>query len=212
MSIRDKVRTKRVIVPAVAALAIVGVGGVAWAVVGDDDDRLTSGQRTDAGDAALAEVGSGRVLEVDVDDDTDEGGARVYEVEVVDSDGARWDVTLDDAFEVLVVDADRDDDRDDDSDDRYDDGAAAPSGDPSSTAGNDTGTNGTVDDDAPISEAERAEVAAAAEGAVEGGRAVDVDRSDDRGEAWEVEVVDATGVDWDVTLDADLAVLDSRRD
>lgn len=220
MSIRENVRTKRVIIPAVAALAIVGAGGVAWAVVANDDDSLTSEQRSQAGDAAIEEVGGGRVLEVDVDDETDEGGERVYDVEVVDSAGLRWDITLDDSYTVLVADPD-------------DDGAQGGSngGDQGSTNGGTNGNGGSTDDsaqggiqgdtdgtqngsddDAPISDTERADVTAAAEAAVDGGRVVDIDRSDDRGEAWEVEVVDGSGADWDVTLDADLQVLDARRD
>ncbi|HEY1135543.1 MAG TPA: PepSY domain-containing protein [Nocardioides sp.] len=227
MSIRDRVRTKRVIVPTVAALALVGIGGTAWAVMDDRNDRLSSDQRSSASDAALDEVGGGRVLEVDVDDDTDEGGPRVYEVEVVDADGQRWDITLDDDYAVLVVDRD--------GDDRYDDragsGAAAT---PTGSAGGNVGTGSaggtgdaqrpagdtttdlygqTVDEDAPLTQDERAQVVAAAEAAVEGGgTATDVDRSDDPGEGYEVEVVDGTNQDWDVTLAPDLTVLSAVRD
>ncbi|WP_447645723.1 hypothetical protein [Nocardioides zeae] len=75
MSIRDRVRSKRIIVPTVAAIALVGIGGTAWAVMDDRDDRLSGDQRSSAEEAALDEVGGGRVLEVDVDDDTDEGAS-----------------------------------------------------------------------------------------------------------------------------------------
>lgn len=199
MSIGQKVRSKRVIIPAVAALAIIGVGAATWAVVADGDDP-TSEQRSEAGDAALAEIGGGRVLDVDADDD--DGGARVFEVDAVDSDGVEWDITLDEDYQVLVADADDHD------------GARGSTDDPDNGDAGDGAANGAggTTDDAPISEEERAEVVAAAEAAVPGGTATDVDRSDDRGEAWEVEVRDGDGLDWDVTLDADLGVLSAVRD
>lgn len=220
MSIRDRVRSKRIIIPTVAAIALVGVGGTAWAVMDDRDERLSGDQRSSAEEAALDEVGGGRVLEVDVDDDTDEGGQRVYEVEVVDGEGQRWDVTLDDGYAVLVSERDGSDDRDD-RDDRDASGAggsaegSAGSGDSGAT-GRDTTTDvygQTVDEDAPLTEEERTQVVAAAEAAVEGGgTAADVDRSDDPGEGYEVEVRGADGVEWDVTLAPDLTVLSAVRD
>lgn len=202
MAINQKLRSKRVIIPAIAAVAIVGAGGATYALVGDDENP-TADQRSEAGDAALAEVGGGRVLDVDLDDDTDEGGTRVYEVEVVDADGIEWDITLDEDFTVLV--ADRDDRGS--SDGRDDDGDTG-----SGASGNGQSGQSGVDDDAPISDTERAEVTSAAEAAIEGGSVIDVDRSDDRGEAWEVEVRDADGIEWNVTLDADLSVIDTVRD
>jgi uncharacterized membrane protein YkoI len=220
MRIRDRVRSKRIIIPTVAAIALVGVGGTAWAVMDDRDERLSGDQRSSAEEAALDEVGGGRVLEVDVDDDTDEGGQRVYEVEVVDGEGQRWDVTLDDGYAVLVSERDGSDDRDD-RDDRDASGAggsaegSAGSGDSGAT-GRDTTTDvygQTVDEDAPLTEEERTQVVAAAEAAVEGGgTAADVDRSDDPGEGYEVEVRGADGVEWDVTLAPDLTVLSAVRD
>jgi uncharacterized membrane protein YkoI len=44
------------------------------------------------------------------------------------------------------------------------------------------------------------------------GTVTDVEASDDPGEAYEVEVVDADGVEWTVELDADYVVLDARAD
>ncbi|GAB3079877.1 PepSY domain-containing protein [Nocardioides zeae] len=217
MSIRDRVRSKRIIVPTVAAIALVGIGGTAWAVMDDRDERLSGDQRSSAEEAALDEVGGGRVLEVDVDDDTDEGGQRVYEVEVVDGEGQRWDVTLDDGYAVLVAERDG---NDDDRDDRAvpsaggSDAAGAPEG--SAATGRDTTTDlygETVDEDAPLTEDERAQVVAAAEAAVEGGgTAADVDRSDDPGEGYEVEVRGADGLEWDVTLAPDLTAISAVRD
>lgn len=60
--------------------------------------------------------------------------------------------------------------------------------------------------------ANRDRVAAAAVTAVGGGRAVDVERSDDAGEAYEVEVRQKDGAELDVTLDRNLKVLDRERD
>ncbi|HSX69279.1 PepSY domain-containing protein [Nocardioides sp.] len=193
---------KRIIVPTIAAVAVLGIGGgVAWAVT-ENDERLTGSQGQRAEEAALAEVGGGRVLEAEVDDD---GGNRHYELEVVDTEGTAWDVVLDEAFQVVVAaEDDRDDDRYDDRDDgRYDDRA---------DVANDGAEGSREADEQPVTAEERQRVGAAAAGAVPGGKAVDVDRSDDAGTAWEVEVRDAQGRDWDVTLDAQLAVLDSVRD
>lgn len=224
MSIRDRVRSKRIIIPTVAAIALVGVGGTAWAVMDDRDERLSGDQRSSAEQAALDEVGGGRVVEVDVDDDTDEGGQRVYEVDVVDSEGQRWDVTLDDGYAVLVTERDGSDDRSD-RDDRDDDDRPAPSAGGSDAAGTSQGSaptgrdtttdlyGETVDEDAPLTDDERAQVVAAAEAAVEGGgTAADVDRSDDPGGGYEVEVRGADGLEWDVTLAPDLTVISAVRD
>ncbi|MDF9718043.1 PepSY domain-containing protein [Nocardioides sp. ChNu-153] len=213
MSIRDTVRTKRVVVPTIAAIALVGAGGLTWAAVAGDDDTLSDSQRTSAEEVALEEVGGGRVLDVDVDDETDESGVRVYELEVVDADGARWDVVLDEDFSVLTTAADRDEDHSDDDRGDRDDTTGAGTTDAPGAAGTDgAGSAAGVGDDAPIAEEERTRVVTAAEAAVEGGTAVDVDRSDDAGEAFEVEVVDVQGQDWDVTLDADLQVVAAVRD
>lgn len=190
---------KRIALPAIAALAVLTVGGgVAWAAF-EDERALAGGQRERVEQAALAEVGGGRVLDAEADD---EAGQRLYEVEVVDADGVEWDVVLDD--ELAVVLADREDDatsvvRDDDSDDvRGDDSDLA---------------DDTADpEDAPVSAADRERVGAAAAAAVSGGKAIDVDRGDRAGIAWEVEVVDGRGRDWDVSLDDRLEVLDTVRD
>ena len=58
-------------------------------------------------------------------------------------------------------------------------------------------------DDQPISAAEGKRVAAAAVDAAGGGTVTDLDRSDDPGEAWEVEVV-REGVEIDIALDEQL--------
>ena len=205
---------KRVVLPAIATLAVLTAGGgVAWAAF-EEERGLSSSQRDRAERAALAEVGSGRVLEAEADD---EGGQRFYELEVVDRDGAAWDVLLDEEFEVVL--ADRDDERDDERDDDRDDDR----GDAGEGAGDDDRVgdepaedrDGSATDereDAAVSAADRERVGAAAAAAVQGGKAVDVDRGDRTGIAWEVEVVDGAGRDWDVTLDESLTVVDTVRD
>jgi hypothetical protein len=56
-------------------------------------------------------------------------------------------------------------------------------------------------DDQPISDAEAKRVAGAAVGIAGGGTVTDLDRSDDPGEAWEVEVTMANGSELDIALD-----------
>ena len=62
-------------------------------------------------------------------------------------------------------------------------------------------------DDRALSAAERTSAEQAALDAVGGGTVTDLDASDDRGEAYEVEVRKANGTEWDVTLDAAFKVL-----
>jgi uncharacterized membrane protein YkoI len=63
-----------------------------------------------------------------------------------------------------------------------------------------------------LSAAERASAEKAALNAVGNGTITDLDASDDRGEAYGVDVRKANGTDWDVTLDAELKVLDKSVD
>jgi uncharacterized membrane protein YkoI len=94
---------------AIAAVAVLGVGGAAIAGAaggGDDDgsDRAISGQALDrASSAALAETGGGKVTETEVGD---EDGA--YEVEVTRADGSQFDVHLDQDFKVVGSATDED--------------------------------------------------------------------------------------------------------
>ncbi|HET6830230.1 MAG TPA: hypothetical protein VFH44_02665 [Solirubrobacterales bacterium] len=72
-----------------------------------------------------------------------------------------------------------------------------------------TTTDITVDsDDAPLGPAETKRVGAAAVAAVGGGTAIEVDRSDDPGEAYEVEVMTDRG-EIDVALDENLRRVDN---
>ncbi|WP_122819119.1 PepSY domain-containing protein [Nocardioides pantholopis] len=63
-----------------------------------DDDELTSDERRQASDAALEDVGEGRVTEVEKGDGDD---PYAYEVEVTLDNGNDVTVQLDDDFAVL---------------------------------------------------------------------------------------------------------------
>ncbi|MQA75770.1 MAG: hypothetical protein GEU88_15755 [Solirubrobacterales bacterium] len=81
---------------------------------------------------------------------------------------------------------------------------APPAGAPSGADVIDARDAGITDpDDLPLGERERERVAGAALAIIGGGTVTDVDRSDDLGEAYEVEVVTA-GREVDVALDHDL--------
>ena len=67
-------------------------------------------------------------------------------------------------------------------------------------------------DDRPLTGSERTRVAAAAVRAVGSGTVTDMEASDDFGTAYEAEVYDRTGVEWDVELDAKFAVVTKSRD
>ena len=183
-----KLRTKRVILPTIAAVAALGIGGVVWASTANAD--LDGGERDRVSTAATEAVGGGKVVEAESSDDRGEA----YEVEVRKTDGTEVDVTLDKDLNVLRQEADDRDDRND-HDDANDDV-------------NDNDANDTRDaDDRALSAAERNSAEKAARSAVGGGTIVDLDASDDRGEAYEVEVRKANGTEWDVTLDSQFKVL-----
>jgi uncharacterized membrane protein YkoI len=183
----SKLRTKRVLVPAVATVAVLGIGGTVWATTASADDAVDGSERDRVAAAAVEAVGSGEAVDVETSDDPGE----TYEVEVRLPEGGEVDVALD--GDLGVVSEDRDDDSDDD---RFDDDA----------------DDRADRDDRALTAEERSAAGEAAVTAVGGGTVVDVDASDDRGEAYEVEVRDADGTEWDVELDADLKVLDKRAD
>ena len=107
-------------------------------------------------------------------------------------DGTEVDVTLDQDLNVVSQDADdRDDDADDDRSRRR---ASADA------------------DDRALSAEERQSAEQAALDAVGGGTVEQVEASDDRGEAYEVEVRDGDDTEWDVELDADYQVLSKTAD
>jgi uncharacterized membrane protein YkoI len=84
---------------AVLALGGLGTGVVAAAGVGDDDaseHAITGAAEDKAEQAALAEVGEGKVTGTEVDDEQGK-----YEVEVTKDDGTQVDVHLDENFAVI---------------------------------------------------------------------------------------------------------------
>lgn len=176
-----------IIVGVVGALVLVGAGtGVAFAAT-DGFERSESLTGTDldrASEAAIAEIGGGTVTSAERDDD----GAAGYELELQGDDGIEYDVRLDDAFDVLVVDPD--------------DRGSAASG---STASGSTASGITDPDDLTGDELARASEAALA--AVGSGTVTDAERSDDADHAYEVEVTRDDGTDVDVDLDSSFAVV-----
>jgi uncharacterized membrane protein YkoI len=68
----------------------------------DDDTPITAEERASAEAAALAEVGSGTVTDLDRSDESD----HAWEVEVTVADGTDLDVELADDFSVVRVDGD----------------------------------------------------------------------------------------------------------
>lgn len=176
-------RRKRVVLPALATVAVLAVGGTVWAASADD---VSGDERDRVAAAATGAAGGGEAVEVERSDDRGEA----YEVEVRFADGTEVDVTLDDDLGVIATE--RDDDRDDD---RYDDDRDDRDA-----------------DDRVLDASERTSAEQAALAAVGGGTVLDVEASDDRGVAYEVEVRDGKGVEWDVDLGADFSVVTKHQD
>ncbi len=84
-----KLRSKRVILPTIAAVAALGIGGVVWASTANAD--LQGSERDRVAAAATEAVGGGKVIEAESSDDPGEA----FEVEVRKTDGTEVDVTLD---------------------------------------------------------------------------------------------------------------------
>ena len=184
-----KLRTKRVVLPAIAAATALAVGGPVWAATASDDDP-TGSERERIGNAATKAV-DGTVVDVETSDD----GKEAYEVEVRADDGTETDVSLDQDLQVLGKDAEDRDEDDDDREGREDD--------------RDEDSDG---DDRAVSAKERSSAEKAAQKAVGSGKAVEVEASDDRGEAYEVEVREGDGTEWDVDLDDDYTVVNKSAD
>jgi uncharacterized membrane protein YkoI len=181
-----KLRTKRVLIPAIATVALLGVGGTVWSATADDVD---GNERDRVGTAAVEAVGGGTAVDVETSDDRGEA----YEVEVRTEDGTEVDVALDQDLGVVGEEVDgRDDDVDEARDDDGDDDRDA--------------------DDRALSASERTSAERAALDAVGGGTVEHVEASDDRGEAYEVDVLGDDGSRWDVSLDADFGVLRKTTD
>jgi hypothetical protein len=106
-------RRATLIAAGIAALAALALGGaaIANARMGDDGEPLTGATIERASAAALKAAGGGHVTESEHDS---EDGA-TYEVEVTKPDGSQVDVRLDESFNVVVVEGDREDAADSDS-------------------------------------------------------------------------------------------------
>jgi uncharacterized membrane protein YkoI len=94
----------------VVALALGGTA-IANATMGDDGAPLTGTTLQRASTAAVKAAGGGRVTETE--HDSDAGGT--YEVEVTKPDGSQVEVLLDDSFNVVSVEGDREEQGDSDS-------------------------------------------------------------------------------------------------
>ena len=202
---------KKTMIIAGAAAAVIVLAGGGIAVASTLDDRVSASDRESVSQAALDEVGSGVVTDVDRLDDGLEG----YEVDVTRDDGREVSVLLD--GEGAVVSS-RVDDRGD-SDDSDDDGSTGSTGSTGSVDADDrdgddvatgsaSGAPTTGDrDDAELTGADYDRASAAAIEAAGGGVVTDADRSDDRDVAYEVDVRLDDGTEVDVDLDADFGVV-----
>ncbi|GAA1652954.1 PepSY domain-containing protein [Actinoplanes couchii] len=173
-----KLRSKRVIVAGVALAAALGTGGVLFATAAQADE-VTGADRDRVGNAAVQTV-PGTVLDVETSDDKGEA----FEVDVRKADGSEVSVHLDKDLKVVSQEQDDDDDND---------GA---------------GGDGPDTDDRVLTAEERASGEKAALAAVGAGSTLlDLEASDDKGVAFEAEVRDASGQEWDVDLDSAFAVV-----
>ncbi|GIE95315.1 PepSY domain-containing protein [Paractinoplanes rishiriensis] len=164
---------KRIVIPTVAAVAALGIGGGVWATAANASD-VTGADRDRVASAATQAVGGGEAVEVETSDDQGEA----YEVEVRKPDGTEVDVALDKDLKVLSQAAD------------------AP--------------DGTDADDRALTDAERTSAEQAAIAAVGAGSTVADVEAD--GDGFEVEVVGADKKEWDVDLDAGFKVLSKTED
>jgi len=195
-------KKKTWIIAGVVAVVVLGGAGTAVAVTDpfdNDNDRLSGQDLERASTAALDAVGEGTVSEAERSDDLDHD----YTVEVRLDNGGDVDVELDESFEVVRID-----------------GVVPGTGNGASSSGAATATpddstapeTAPVDDNTPIGDDERASAEAAALAEVGSGTVTDLDRSDDRDHAWEVEVTVADGSDVDVELAADFSIVRVDRD
>lgn len=189
-----RLRTKRIWIPTLAAVVALGVGGTVWASTasadnlgGSERDRVVAAAKDAAGPGELISAESSDRDDRDADDRNE-----AYEVELRKADGSTVEVTLDKDLKVVGQDTDARDDRDDSDDAREDasDANEAPEA-----------------DDRVLSATERSSAGKAATEAVGGGTVTDLDASDDRGVAYEVDVRTANGTDWDVDLDSSFGVV-----
>ncbi|WP_445997354.1 PepSY domain-containing protein [Okibacterium fritillariae] len=199
-------KTKIITASAITAGIVLGGAGIAYAVTDgfEGSDAVTGADLDRASKAAVKEVGGGKVIDAERDDNR-------YELDVLGSDGVSYDVVLDDSFTVLSSRADGDDDRarvsggagsgstssGSDSDDAATDGASGQPG-------------ASVDKDDLVGD-ELAQASEAAIKAAGGGTVVDAERSDDADHRFEVEVRLEDGTEVDVDLDESFGVVRTQR-
>jgi uncharacterized membrane protein YkoI len=100
------VRKRIAVIATVVAALAAATGGIAIAAGGDDDATekpITGADLQKATEAALASTGGGKVTGTEVGDEES-----YYEVEVTLDDGRQVDVQLDESFNVVGSDTDRD--------------------------------------------------------------------------------------------------------
>ncbi len=102
-------RKRKLMLLAVTAVAALAAGGTAVAGTADDESEepIRGAALERASQAAIDELGGGRVTDTEVGDEESR-----YEVEVTRDDGSQVDVQLDDGFQ--VVGREGDDERDGD--------------------------------------------------------------------------------------------------
>ena len=99
MSMREKLKSKWILLSGLVVVAILAVGGIAWAM-GFGSDELRGDDFDRASEAALAHVGEGTVVSADRGDRDD---VEAFNVEVLRTDGSEVDVLLDENFEVIAA-------------------------------------------------------------------------------------------------------------
>jgi uncharacterized membrane protein YkoI len=192
-----------------ASVTLVGAAGATWAA--SADDLAAGAERERVAAAAVKAVGGGTATDVEHSDDV--SGA--YEVEIRKPDGSEVDVVLDSRLKVIHRDLDDNDDDfgDNDDDDAWDDRDDAGDAPLDNDDNPDASRTSRVDaDDRALTDTERTKATAAAVKAVGSGTATDVEASDDLGTAFEAEVIDRAGAEWDVELDANYAVVSKTKD
>ncbi|WP_122819016.1 PepSY domain-containing protein [Nocardioides pantholopis] len=113
---RPTLRSKRVVLPAIAAVAVLGIGGTVWTATADDGGERVGGAERDRIGAAATEAVGGTVVDVETSDDRGEA----YEVEVRLEDGSEVDVALDEDLTVVREETDGPDGEDEDGDETDD--------------------------------------------------------------------------------------------
>lgn len=186
-------RSKRIVLPALAAVAALAVAGVVWSSAANAD--LSGSERDRVGAAATQAVG-GTAVEVESGDDRGEA----YEVTVRRDDGTEVEVTLDKSLQVVSQHAEHHE---------HAEHAEGNESDEADDADDVAGRDDRGDDagDRALSASARTSAEQAALDAVGGGTVTEVEAEDDAGVAYEVEVTDSAGTKWDVELDAGFTVV-----